>query len=120
MKLGEEWRIDFLQTYYRGTVGWPEIPIYIPARFDTPIVRVYCYSATARNTWRAAGEIIQVIGDSRNPDFEGEAISLPLNAIKLLEFSETVSSYSLKFIPKPWIESFELKVESPLPAANLP
>jgi hypothetical protein len=34
--------------------------------------------------------------------------------LKLVEFSETVSDYSLKFLPKPWIESFELKIESPL------
>lgn len=50
----------------------------------------------------------------RNPDFEGQAIAVPLNVMKLLEFSETVSDYSLKFIPKPWIDSFELKIESPL------
>lgn len=115
MNLGEEsWRLDYLQTFYRGSAGWPVDPIYIPARFNTPIVRIYCFSATARNTWKAAGEIIQTIGDYRNPDFEGQAIAVPLNVMKLVEFSETVTDYSLKFLPKPWIESFELKIESPL------
>ncbi len=115
MNLGEEsWRLDYSQTFYRGSGGWSVEPIYILARFNTPIVRIYCKSETARNTWRAAGEIIQIIGDYRNPDFEGQAIAVPLNVLKLVEFSETVSDYSLKFLPKPWIESFELKIESPL------
>jgi len=39
--------------------------------------------------------------------------------MKLVEFSETVTDYSLKFLPKPWIESFELKIESLL-SANSP
>jgi hypothetical protein len=120
MNLDEaSWRLDYSQAFYRGPAGWPVEPIYIPAAFNTPIVRVYCKSETARNTWRAAGEIIQTIGDYRSPDFEGQAIAVPLNAMKLVEFSETVAEYSLKFLPKPWIESFELKIESPL-SANSP
>lgn len=114
MKLDEvQWRLDFLQTFYRESTGWPVEPIYIPAVFTTPIVRLYCFSGTARSSWRAAGEIIQTIGDYRNPDFEGDAIDVPLNVMKLLEFSQTVTDYSLKFLPKPWIDSFELKIESP-------
>jgi hypothetical protein len=117
MNLGDEnWQLDYLETFYRGPAGWPVEPIYISATFNTPIVRIYCKSETARNTWRAAGEIIQIIGDYHNPDFEGQAIAVPLNVMKLVEFSETVTDYSLKFLPKPWIESFELKIESPLPA----
>ena|SRR4028118_507411 len=115
MKLTEvNWKIDYQQTFYRDTVGWPSESIYIPATFNNPIVRVQCSSQTARSSWRAAGEIIQTIGDYRNPDFEGQAIAVPLNVLKLLEFSETVSDYSLKFLPKPWLESFDLKIESPL------
>jgi len=114
MKFGEvNWRLDFLQTFHRDSVGWPVEPIYIPTTFNTPIVRIYCFSATARNSWRAAGDIVQTIGDYRNPDFEGQSIAVPLNVMKLVEFSQTVSDYSLKFFPKPWIESFELKIESP-------
>jgi len=114
MKLGEvNWRLDYLQFLSRDSVGWPVEPIYIPVTFNTPIVRVYCFSATARNSWKAAGEIVQTIGDYGNPDFEGQSIPVPLNVMKLLEFSETVSDYSLKFSPKPWRELFELKIESP-------
>ncbi len=113
MKLGEEnWRLDFFQFFHRGSAGWSGGPIYVSAKFNSPIVRVCCSSETARNTWRAAGEIVQTIGDSRNPDFEGQAIPIPINAMKLVEFSETVTDYSLKFLPKPWIESFNLKIES--------
>jgi hypothetical protein len=114
MKLSEMgWQLVFKQTFYRDSVGWPVDPIYIPNTFDTPIVRIYCLSQTARNSWRAAGELIQTIGDSRNPDFEGQSVSVPLNVMKLVEFSPTVTDYSLKFLPKPWIDSFELKIESP-------
>jgi len=114
MKLSEiGWQLVFSQTFYLEPAGWNVDPIYIPNILDTPIVRVQCRSETARSSWRAAGEIIQVIGDYRNPDFEGQAILLPLNVIKLLEFSDTVTDYSLKFLPKPWIDSFELKIESP-------
>jgi hypothetical protein len=114
MKLSEMgWQLVFLETFYRGPVGWPVDPIYIPNTFNTPIARIYCSSQTARSSWRAAGELIQTIGDSRNPDFEGQLVSVPLNVIKLVEFSPTVTDYSLKFLPKPWIDSFELKIESP-------
>jgi len=114
MKLSEiGWQSVFLQTFYRDSIGWPVNPIYIPNTFDTPIIRIYCESRTARDSWRVAGELVQIIGDFRNPDFEGQAVSIPLNAMKLLEFSPTVTDYSLKFLIKPWIESFELKIESP-------
>jgi hypothetical protein len=112
MKFGDEWRLDYLQTFDRGSVGWSVEPIYIPTTFTSPIARVSCLPQTARSTWRAAGEIIQIIGDNRSPDFEGQAIPVPVNVTKLLEFSPTVSEYSLKFLPKPWINSFELKIES--------
>jgi hypothetical protein len=115
MNLGDnDWQLVFLQTYYRDAVGWPVDPIYIPATFHSRILRVYCYSATARTSWRVAGELVQVIGNYKNPDFEGQAITAPLNVMKLVEFSPTVTDYSLKFLVKPWIESFELKIESPL------
>jgi hypothetical protein len=113
MRFGDEWRLDYLETFYRDSVGWSVEPIYIPTFFTTRIVRISCSSEAVRNTWRAAGEIIQVIGDYRSPDFEGQAIPVPLNVMKLVEFSPTVTEYSLKFLPKPWIESFELKIESP-------
>ena len=88
MKLGEvDWQLKFLQTFYRESVGWPVEPIYIPSTFNTPIVRIYCFSATARNSWRAAGELVQTIGDYRNPDFEGQAIAVPLNVMKLVELA---------------------------------
>jgi hypothetical protein len=113
MKSGEEgWQLDFSQTYSRDSTGWPVEPIYVPATFRSPTVRVSCFSPTARNSWRAAGELIQLIGDYRNPDFEGQAVAVPLNVMKLVEFSPTVGDYSLKFLPKPWIDSFELKIES--------
>jgi hypothetical protein len=114
MRLGEEnWQLVHWQTYSRGSTGWPVETVYIPAALNSPIVRVSCLSTTARSSWRAAGELIQVIGDYRSPDFEGQAIAVPLNVMKLVEFSPTVSNYSLKFLPKPWIDSFELKIESP-------
>jgi|GEM_PF-1177583 hypothetical protein len=120
MKLGEaDWELKFLQIFSRDSVGLPVEPIYIPSTFNAPIVRIYCFSATARNSWRAAGQLVQIIGDHRNPDFEGQAIDVPLNVMKLVEFSPTVADYSLKFFPKPWIESFELKIESPF-SANSP
>ena len=114
MRFGDDWRLDYLQTFSRDSVGWSVEPVYIPTIFTTRIIRISCFSETARNNWRAAGEIIQVIGDSRSPDFEGQAIPIPLNVMKLVEFSPTVTEYSLKFLPKPWIESFELKIESPV------
>src|SRR6476620_385422 len=105
MKLSEEgWQLNYVQTFYRDSVGWPVEPIYVPTTFQSPIVRISCFSATARSSWRAAGEIIQTIGDYRNPDFEGQSIAIPLNVMKLVEFSPTVSDYSLKFFPKPWID----------------
>jgi len=114
MRLDEvQWRLDYLETFYRDSVGWPVEPIYIPTEFNSPIVRVSCFSQTARNSWRAAGQMIQTIGEYRSPDFEGSAIDIPLNVMKLVEFSRTVENYSLKFLPKPWIDSFELKIESP-------
>jgi hypothetical protein len=114
MKLDEiGWQLVFQQTFYRDSIGWPVEPIYIFNTLDTPIVRIYCFSQTARDSWRVAGELIQTIGDSRNPDFEGQSVSVPLNVMKLVEFSPTVTHYSLKFFPKPWIDSFELKIESP-------
>jgi hypothetical protein len=57
--------------------------------------------------------MIQTIGEYRSPDFEGSAIDIPLNVMKLVEFSQTVENYSLKFLPKPWIDSFKLEIESP-------
>jgi hypothetical protein len=113
MNLGErEWQINFEQTLLRDSEGWHAEPIYIPTALTTPIIRVYCFSESARSSWRVAGELVQIIGESRNPDFEGDSISLPLNVKKLVEFSPTVSDYSLKLFPKPWINSFELKIES--------
>jgi hypothetical protein len=107
MKLDEEnWQLDYLQTFDRDSVGWPVEPIYIPAKFNAPILRVYCFSATARNSCRAAGELVQIIGDYSNSDVEGQAIAVPLNVMKLVEFSPTVADYSLKFFPKPWIQHF--------------
>jgi hypothetical protein len=118
MRFGDEWQLDYLQTFDREFVGWSVEPIYIATTFTSPIIRVACICETTRNTWRAAGQIIQIIGDYRNPDFEGQAIDVPLNVIKLVEFSSTVTDYSLKFLPKPWIESFELKIESPFSASS--
>jgi hypothetical protein len=112
MKLGENWELHYQETFNRGS-GWPVDPIYIPALLSSQIVRVSCLSKTARSSWRAAGELIQIVGDYRNPDFEGESTSIPLNVMKLVEFTGTVESYSLKFYPKAWIDSFELKIESP-------
>jgi hypothetical protein len=113
MRLSEEnWQLVYQQTHYQDSAGWRGDPIYIPVLLDSPIIRVACLSETARSTWRVAGELVQVVGDNRNPDFEGEAISLPLNVTKLVEFSPTVGNYSLKLLPKPWIDLFELKIES--------
>jgi hypothetical protein len=115
MRLDEiQWQLDYLETFYRDSLGWPVEPIYIPTEFNGPIVRVSCFSGTARSSWRAAGEIVQTIGNYRSPDFEGQAIAIPLNVMKLVEFNQTVTNYSLKYFPKPWIESFELKIESPV------
>jgi len=114
MRLGEiSWDSVFNQTFYKEGIGWGADAIYIPTTLNTPIVRIHCSSSTARSSWRAAGQIVQIIGDFRDPDFEGQAIDIPLNVIKLLEFSPTVEAYSFKFLPKPWIDSFELKIESP-------
>jgi len=113
MKLDEDWQLNFQQTFSQVPAGWYGEPVYIFPTFNTPILRVRCYSESARSSWRVAGELVQIIGDSRNPDFEGGSISLPLNVMKLVEFSPTVTDYSLKFIPKPWIDLFEIKVESP-------
>ena len=114
MKLSETgWQLVFSEPFYGNSGGWSVDSIYIPNTFDTRIVRIYCSSQTARKSWRVAGELIQTIGDSRNPDFEGQSVSVPLNVMKLVEFSPTVTDYSLKFLPKPWIESFELRIESP-------
>jgi hypothetical protein len=114
MKLDEAvWQLDYLQSFHRDTsTGWVIDPIYIPPTLNTPIVRVSCLSKTARSSWRVAGELVQIIGSDRSPDFEGESISMPLNVLKLVRFPEIVTDYSLKFLPKPWIESFDLKVES--------
>jgi len=108
------WQSNFGETFFRDSVGWPVDSIYVPVKFKTPILRVSCLSKTARSSWRAAGDIVQIIGDYRDPDFEGQLLPVPLNVIKLIEFSPTVDGYSLKFIPKPWLDSFELKIESPL------
>jgi len=114
MKLSETgWQLVFSEPFYGNSGGWSVDSIYIPNTFDTRIVRIYCSSQTARKSWRVAGELIQTIGDSRNPDFEGQSVSVPLNVMKLVEFSPTVTDYSLKFFPKPWIDLFELKIESP-------
>jgi hypothetical protein len=112
MKLSEaEWELVFTQAFYREPVGWAVDPIYIPIELSSPIVRIQCLSPTARSSWRVAGELVQIIG-SRSPDFEGESIIMPLNVLKLVIFPEIVADYSLKFLPKPWIESFDLKIES--------
>ena len=114
MKLSEvNWELVFSETFYREPAGWNVDPIYIPNTLDTPIIRIYCSCETARSSWRVAGELVQTIGDYRNPDFEGQSVSVPLNVVKLVEFSPTVTDYSLKFSPKPWIDSFKLKIESP-------
>jgi hypothetical protein len=114
MRLSEiGWQLFFSQTFHREPTGWNVDPIYIPNTLETPIIRIYCSSETARSSWRAAGELIQTIGNSRNPDFEGQSVAVPLNVIKLIEFGPTVTDYSLKFFPKPWIDSFKLEIESP-------
>jgi hypothetical protein len=59
-----------------------------------------------------AGELVQLVGDShRAADIEGETLTLPLNAIRLISFSSVTTEYSLKFYPKPWIDSFEIQVD---------
>jgi hypothetical protein len=111
MRLDEGWELIYVQTFYRESVGYPVEPIYIPGIFSNPI-RVHISSATARKSWRVAGELVQLVGDShRAADIEGETLTLPLNAIRLISFSSVTTEYSLKFYPKPWIDSFEIQVD---------
>lgn len=112
MNFASGWELAYLQTFYREPAGFAVEPIFIPAVFTTPYLRIHIASATALPTWRIAGEIVQLIPGSHAADFEAQSIVVPMNAIKLLLFPEIISEYSLKFYPKYWIDSFELQVDA--------
>ncbi|MEG4801585.1 hypothetical protein QUB63_16995 [Microcoleus sp. ARI1-B5] len=113
MSVGDEslWKSVFGQDYYRESIGYQQVePIYLPGSFASQTLRVRVSSATARNTWRAAGELVQILGQVSGWDFEGETKYLPLNAAKLISFSE-FAGYQLKFYPKYWIDSFQIQID---------
>ncbi|MEG4302191.1 hypothetical protein [Microcoleus sp. D3_18a_C4] len=104
----------FSGQFFRDT-NWEVEPIYFPVDLYLPIVLVLISSPTAKKTWRVAGELVQVFGTLGELDIEGGSTTLPLNAWKLINFSEIEGQeyYSLKFYPKPWIKSFEVQIKQP-------
>ena len=113
MSVGDEslWEFVFGQDYYQESIGYQQVePIYFPGSFSSQILRIRISSATARKTWRAAGELVQILGKHSEFDFEGEVKYLPINAIKLISFSE-FTGYRLKFYPKYWIDSFQIQID---------
>jgi len=105
----------FSGQFYRD-VSWEVEPVRLPIDLYLPLVLVLVSSATAKQTWRVAGELVQVFGTLQELDIEGGATVLPLNAWKLINFPEVEGQeyYSLKFYPKPWIESFEVQIKQSL------
>lgn len=113
MSVGDEslWEFVLTQDYYRESLGYQQVePIYLPGYFDWQTLRVRVSCPTARTTWRVAGELVQVLGINSGFDFEGEVKLLPLNASKLISFSE-FAGYQLKFYPKYWIDSFQIQID---------
>lgn len=97
---------------FRRESGWAVEPVYLPGAFDSPVLRVRVTSAAARDSWRVAGEFVQVFEQVAGFDFEGESNLAPLNALKLLRFSADFESpYALKFYPKRWVEEYEIEIE---------
>lgn len=105
----------FSGQYYRDA-SWEVEALRFPIDLYLPLVLVLVSSATAKPTWRVAGDLVQVFGTLQELDIEGGSIVLPLNAWKLISFPEVEGQeyYSLKFYPKPWIESFEVQVRQSL------
>ncbi|MEG4070926.1 hypothetical protein QUA42_26975 [Microcoleus sp. Pol11C2] len=105
----------FSGQFYRD-VNWEVEPIRFPIDLYLPLVLVLVSSATAKKSWRVAGELVQTFGTLGELDIEGRSTILPLNAWKLIDFPEVEGQeyYSLKFYPKPWIESFEVQVRQSL------
>ena len=105
------WEFVFGQDYDRESIGYQQVePIYFPGSFSSQTLRIRISSPTARQTWRAAGELVQVLSRNLEFDFEGEVKFLPLNATKLISFSE-FAGYQLKFYPKYWIDSFQVQID---------
>lgn len=97
---------------FRREPGWIVDPVYLSGSFSLPMLRVRVTSATAKNSWRVAGEFVQVFERIAGFDFEGESNLAPLNAVKLISFSTDFENpYTLKFYPKRWIEEYEIQVE---------
>lgn len=105
----------FSGQFYRD-VNWEVEPIHFPIDLYLPVVLVLISSVTAKKTWRVAGELVQVFGTLGEVDIEGASITAPLNAWKLINFPvvEGQEYYSLKFYPKPWIESFGVDITQSL------
>jgi hypothetical protein len=105
----------FSDRFHRN-VNWEVEPIYFAIDIYLPVVLILVYSPTAKKTWRVAGELVQIFGTLGEVDIEGGSIILPLNAWKLINFPEIEGQeyYSLKFYPKPWIESFNIEVRQSL------
>ncbi|MEG4863649.1 MULTISPECIES: hypothetical protein [unclassified Microcoleus] len=101
--------------FYRD-VSWEVEPIRFPIDLYLPIALVLVTSPTAKASWRVAGELVQTFGTLWEVDIEGASTVLPLNAWKLISFPgvEGQEYYSLKFYPKPWIESFEVQIKQSL------
>lgn len=97
-------------------VNWEVEPIYFPIDLYLPPVLILISSATAKKTWRVAGELVQNFETLGGFDIEGGSTILPLNAWKLINFPvvEGRDYYSLKFYPKPWIKSFEVQIRQSL------
>ena len=105
----------FSGQFYRE-VNWEVEPMRFPIDLYLPVVLILISSATAKKTWRVAGELVQTFGLLEGLDIEGGSTVLPLNVWKLINFPvvEGQEYYSLKFYPKPWIESFEVQIKQSL------
>ncbi|MFB8793158.1 MAG: hypothetical protein U7126_02740 [Microcoleus sp.] len=107
------WTAIFSSQFHRKASD-PVEPVYIPGSLTWPVARVRISSPDAPTPWRVAGELVQIFDPVAGFDVEGASVILPLNACKLIRFTEFEGEeyYSLKFYPKRWIELYEIQIEN--------
>jgi hypothetical protein len=85
--------------------------ILIPQSITQHTVRIYATSFSAKAEWWLAGDLIQLLGDNTNPDFEGSRHRIPLRRITLVNVPLLTSQYRLKFEPAFWLREIAIVIE---------
>jgi hypothetical protein len=92
----------------------PEEPIgkiLIPGNLTQHTIRIFATSFSAKPSWWLAGDLIQLLGDNLNPEFEGSRHRIPLRRIILVNIPVLTFQYRLKFEPPFWLREVAIVVE---------